>query len=360
MEELMFAIGSFGNDRITLDLRQLITDGSLTTTDADRLRSLALPIHLNRILANVLLIFGAFIVVAGILALQPPLEVGLALAISALVVGGALIVWAGDDWGPLGQTLVLMGTLGVSGWAAMRFSGLAEPWPHLAAPLIAVMTIAAAIASRNRVLAVLAPLALGSAVGAGTEYWHAAYALYIREATVCVVLFASLAIALTWLRPRIVEGLRDSALMAARASFFLANFGFWIGSLWGDYPGQMWLRPQDAPWSVDYAWQQTAFHIPDVAFAAAWAVALALALYFGLRTHRRFVANTAIVFIAIHLYTQFFERFHATPAALVAGGVGLIVLGFGLFRFDRWQRSRAEGGEQSIAVEHIAQDDNTA
>jgi len=31
----------------------------------------------------------------------------------------------------------------------------------------------------------------------------------------------------------------------------LVNFGFWIGSLWGDYPGEAWAQGEDYRlWSI--------------------------------------------------------------------------------------------------------------
>jgi len=326
--------------RVTLDLDRLVTEGSLSSDEAERLRALALPAQTNRILANVLLIFGALMLVAGVLTLRPAIDVGVGMAVGALLVGGLLIRLARHEWGLLGQTLVLMGVLGLGGWAALRFDGLGQPWPHLVAPFIASITIVGALASRNRVLAALSPTAVGGVIGAGTGYWHAAYALYISEATICVVLFTALAAVLYWSRPRWPAMLQESTLVAARVSFILANLGFWIGSLWGDYPGEMWFTSETV-WSHDAAWRATAFHVADVAFSVGWAAFLVGALYIGLKTHRRFVANSAIVFLAIHLYTQFFERFYLHAEAAVAGGAGLIVLGIALFRFDRWQRERA-------------------
>lgn len=326
--------------RVTLDLDQLVSQGALSLTEAQRLKSVALPAQANRIIANVLLIFGAFMLVAGVLILRPPLDVGLGLAIGALAIGGTLVYKARDEWGLLGQTLVLMGIVGLGGWSALRFDELGEPWPHLVAPFVAFITIIGAIASRNRVLAALAPIAVGGVIGAGTSYWDATYSLYISEATVCILLFGTLAAGLLWLRPRLRSGLQDVALVGGRVSFILANFGFWVGSLWGDYPGEMWLSARKYIWSYDQAWRATALYIPDYAFALAWPACLGLALYLGLKSHRRFVANTAIVFLAIHLYTQFFERFYQQGGALVVGGIGLIAFGFALVRFDRWQTGR--------------------
>lgn len=327
--------------RITLDLDRLLAAGLLQAEEAERLRRLAQPPVVNRILANVLLIFGAFMVVAGILVLSPPLDVGLGLAVAALGIGGYLVFQAREEWGLLGQTLVLMGVVGLSGWAGLRFEELGSNWPGLVAPFIAMITVAGAIAFRNHVLAALAPIAVANLVGAGTAYWHASYALYVSEPTVTLLLFGALAALLFRLRPRLPDNLAGGALIAARVSFVMMNLGFWVGSLWGDHLGALWLAPTVETWTTAYrTWEAGAFFVPEIAFSLAWPVVLALTLYIGLRTHHRFIANASVVFLAIHAYTQFFEALRYNAEALVIGGAGLIVLGIVLFRFDRWQRER--------------------
>jgi hypothetical protein len=32
------------------------------------------------------------------------------------------------------------------------------------------------------------------------------------------------------------------AIVFARVSLILVNFGFWVGSRWGDYPGETWAQ----------------------------------------------------------------------------------------------------------------------
>lgn len=336
--------------RVALDLARLVQEGTLSVEEALRLRDFALPDRAYFRLANVMFIFGAFIAVAGILALQPPLDAGLALALFALGAGGFLVFRARDEWGLLGQALVLMGVLGLSGWASLRFVDLGGIWPHLTAPVIAVLTLTSALVFRNAVLAVLAPLALANLLGAGTDYWHACYGLYVEAPTVTILVFGTLAAGLLALRERLPGVERFNAILMARVSFILANFGFWIGSLWGDHVGRPWFAPHTPEhyskeawqaWRLAWdAWQSHALFVPDIVFAAGWAVVLAVSIYVGVRLGRRFISNTAIVFLAIHLYTQFFERLNHLPAAIVVAGLSLVALGFGLVRFDRWQRAR--------------------
>ena len=326
--------------RITLDLPRLVADGQLTPEEADRLLTLAGPNRTQHVVANILLIFGALMSVAGILALEPPLEVGLFLALAALGTGGTLVFRARDEWGLLGQTLVLMGVLGLSGWAALRFEDLGGVWPVLTAPFIAVLTVSTAVVFRNGVLAALAPVALANLIGTGTAYWHASYALFVEEATISIVIFGSLSAGLFLLRHRLPDAYQLTALIMARVSFFLTNFAFWVGSLWGDRVGEIWAEGSDTDYEALTAWRQHALFIPETMFSIAWLVFLAVCIVVGLRTQRRFIANTAIVFLAIHFYTQIYETLLDAPGSLVLIGLSLVGFGFGLARFDRWQRLR--------------------
>jgi hypothetical protein len=101
------------------------------------------------------------------------------------------------------------------------------------------------------------------------------------------------------------------------------NFGFWVGSLWGDTPGQ-------PGWAARGS--QT---IPDWAFALAWAAALISAGSWAARENRRWVVNLVAVFGAIHFYTQYFERLGASPGTILTAGLVAIGIALALFRYNR-------------------------
>lgn len=329
--------------RIVLDLNRLVAERALTPEDADRLEAIAEPAGQSRLFANVLLVFGALMVVTGALALEPPLEVGLALALVSIGLGGFLVFRQRNEWGLLGQTLALMGVLGVAGWVALRFDAMPAPFPALVWPINAALLLAGALAFRNAVLAAFVPIALASCIGTATGYWHASYALFMAEPALSVLIFGALASAQFFFRDFIPAPYRFVAVVAARVSFLLANFGCWIGSLWGDTPGEIW---QDANLSFEQqeAWRQSAIHIPAAAFSVFWALALIAALVAGIRAGRRFVSMTAIVFLSIHFYTQIFETLAEMPFGFVLGGLSLVALGIGVVRFDRWLQGAAKTG----------------
>ncbi len=63
---------------------------------------------------------------------------------------------------------------------------------------------------------------------------HAMYSLTIQEPTVTIILFSGLALAAYLVSKRLKADYERLAITAARTSILLVNFGFWIGSLWGD------------------------------------------------------------------------------------------------------------------------------
>ncbi len=60
------------------------------------------------------------------------------------------------------------------------------------------------------------------------------YALRVQHPLLNVLLFAALALALLLVSRALPRSLCRLAIAAARTSLFIANLGFWIGSLWGD------------------------------------------------------------------------------------------------------------------------------
>jgi iron complex transport system permease protein len=133
------------------------------------------------------------------------------------------------------------------------------------------------------------------------------------------------------------------ALVAARVSWIILNFGFWVGSLWGDYIGEhfkQYSNGEYTPYDQMEAWRATAFHIPDYAFVIAWALA-SISTIIWLKSHR-FAVNASITFLAINAYTQFFERFYESAWALIFGGGSLLMFAWALFNFDRNNQAKAK------------------
>jgi hypothetical protein len=85
------------------------------------------------------------------------------------------------------------------------------------------------------------------------------------------------------------------------------NFGFWVGSLWGER-------------------EKGAIVIPDTVFAIAWAIALIATGIWGWKQNSRWMVNIVATFGGIHFYTQWFEHLGASPGTVLIAG--LLALGF--------------------------------
>ncbi|MEM7768482.1 MAG: hypothetical protein AAF253_13515 [Pseudomonadota bacterium] len=317
-----------------LDLDALTQSGALTAQEAERLRALALPDTRAGLLINLLLFGGAIAIAAGAIALVPNAATGLVLALMALVGAGVLKgVDRAEHWRVLWQGLAFVGVLGVSGWIALEFED-AQYWPTLA---IAALTTAAAIGFRSAFLAALAVLATAAMLGSGTGYWYASYAIFVTETTLSVLVFSGLAAALYATRNRAASAWQAMLTSAARTAAFLAALGFWVGSLWGDHIGEHWARdPSD--WRASLEWRENAIHVPEWVFSIGWAGALVALI--ATQPRGGFLSVSAIVFLAIHAYTQYFEVFGAAPLTLLIAGLSALAIAVAA---ARWTLSRSDG-----------------
>lgn len=314
--------------RITLDLDALLSQGHIDTAEAERLQGLALPDRRNGILINILLIFGAISVAGGTIALVPNAGTGLVLALLSL--GGAEFLRRsarGASLKTLGMALTLMGTLGLAGWVGWEFRDVEDG--TLPTVLIAVIMTASAFWFRSALLGAFAVLSLGAILGSGTGYWHASYALFVEEPSLTILVFGLLTAGLYRVRKLAAEAWANLVTVAARTAFFMVNFAFWVGSLWGDRIGEHWFAPDR--WSERSDWRESALTIPDFVFTLGWIGALVAVIVAARRNS--FLSITSIVFLTIHGYTQYFEYLGARPETLLLGGLVLVGLAVAGARF---------------------------
>lgn len=314
--------------RITLDLDALLAKGQIDSAEAARLQGFALPDRQNGLLVNILLIFGAISVAGGTIALVPNAMTGLILALLSL--GGAEFLRRsarGNSLKTLGMALTLMGTLGLAGWVGWEFREVDDG--TLPTLLIALIMTASALWFRSALLAAFAVLSLGAILGSGTGYWHASYALFVEEPTITIIVFGLLAAGLYHARKSLADTWANLVTVSARTAFFMMNFGFWVGSLWGDRVGEHWFAP--SRWSDRSEWREAALAIPDYVFTLGWIGALLAVIATSRRSS--FLSITSIVFLTIHGYTQYFEYLGAKPETLVIGGLVLVGLAVAGARF---------------------------
>jgi iron complex transport system permease protein len=314
--------------KITLDLSQLVEEKKLTAEEADRLRTLAAR-DTGSLAINVLVGFGVAAVSAGAVAVVPTPATALILGLAVFGIGLAFSLTRNEQWTLLAQISLVIGALMFCGAVLALGEG------ELSALLIVTAALAAAaIMARSGLLMAASVLALGACLGARAGYWHATYALAIYEPTVTVVLFSALALATYLLSKRLPAEYERLALIAARTSVFMVNFGFWIGSLWGDNLRLIRSLLHDDP-SILTAGSAGPDIISPAVFAAGWAIALLGVGLWGMQANRRWIVNVAAVFGAIHFYTQWFDRLGPQPLSFIFGGLLILVFAFGLWSFNR-------------------------
>jgi iron complex transport system permease protein len=297
--------------KVTLDLTKLLEEGKITSEERDRLYQLGAAAT-GSLAFNILLGFGVVAVSAGLIALVPNATTGIVIGLAALGAGLGLYAARLYQWEVLAHICVLIGALALAGGVVVLTD--ASVWGFLG---IAAGFTLAGIVARSGLLVVLAVLALSSSLGARTDYEHATYFLGIGEPTLTIVVFSVLALAAYLVSKVVPSAFERLALQAARASILLVNLGFWIGSLWGD------------------ASERLRFHADETVYVVLWALALLAVGLWAARENRRWVVNIAAIFLAVHFYTQWFERLGANPVSVLLAGLLALAFAVGLWHFNR-------------------------
>lgn len=288
--------------KVTLDLDQLLNEGKISQAEYQKLSQLAAK-STGSLAFNLLIGFGVIAVSGAALALVPAPTTAIILGVFILFAGLTLLRSDSEQWKVLSNICILVGALMGGGGIVAEFEGSLGS-------ILSVTTLfaLAAIFARSTLLAVLATLMLSASIGARTGYFHASYFLVIQEPTVTIVLFSTLAIGLYQLSKRLSAEYARIAIASARTGVFLVNFGFWVGSLWGERSNTKELI------------------MSDTVFAVAWALALLATAIWSWQRNRRWVLNTVATFGGIHFYTQWFEHLGASPGTVLIAG--LLALGF--------------------------------
>jgi hypothetical protein len=288
--------------KVTLDLDLLLQEQKISRDEYDRLSEFAAK-STGSLAFNILIGFGVVAVSGATLALVPTPTTAVIIG-SLVMIGGLVLLRSGlGQWSALANICVLIGALMMGGGITIA----AEGSLYSILLVTAVLTVAAIIA-RSGLLAVLATLMLSASIGAKTGYFHASYFLVIEEPVITISLFFILSVGLLLLSKRLPPDYERIAIASSRTGVFLVNFGFWVGSLWGDrtVTGEVL--------------------VPEIVFSVAWAIALIATAIWAWRSNRRWVLNVIAVFGGIHFYTQWFETLGATPGTVLIAG--LLALGF--------------------------------
>lgn len=307
--------------KVVLDLSQLLQDGEITQAEADKLRRLSMK-STGSLAFNILIGFGVIAVAVGAIALVPDAMTGIILGAVVLGLGLLILHRSPLEWGVLGNICIILGALGLGGGIVYMTEG--SIWAFLGC---AIGFAVAAVIAKSGLLMALAIMALSSVLGARTGYFHASYFLGIKEPTLTIIAFSLITLAAYQVSLMVSAAYERLSLMAARVSILLVNFGFWIGSLWGDRLEQ--LSP------LFGRTKENVIFIPRIAFVIGWALALIAFAVWAMRNDRRWVVNVCAVFGAIHFYTQFFERLGPNPLAILLGGVSALGIAIAIWQFNK-------------------------
>ena len=217
--------------KITLDLDQLLSEGKITQIEYEKFSGLAAR-STGSLAFNILVGFGVIAVGGAALALVPTPTTAILIGLCVLVAGLFLLRSDLEQWRVLANICILVGALMTGGGIVTEAKG------SLVSILsVTVIFAVAGIFARSALLAVLATLMLSASIGARTGYFHASYFLVIQEPTITVLLFSVLAVGLYQLSKKLPAEHEKIAIASARTGVFLVNFGFWVGSLWGERSG---------------------------------------------------------------------------------------------------------------------------
>ena len=285
--------------KVTLDLDVLLDEGKITQKEHDKFSGFSAK-NTSSLGFSILIAFGVVAIFGGLLSLVPSAEVAIGLGLLILVSGIGVVRSESDQWQKIALIFVVLGAL-LFGGGVLMFSANPAP-PTLAVLFIVVVYAMASVFARSSFLAVLSVFLSSSVIGAMTSYGFATYSLSIQNPILTVLLYTALGISLYQVSKNVDVKYESIALAGAKASVFLVNFGFWIGSLWGsksDFGGVIF---------------------PEV-FSILWAIAILAAGVWAVKNNRRWTLNVIATFGGIHFYTQWFDYLGASPTTLILLGV---------------------------------------
>ncbi len=255
----------------------------------------------------------------------------------------------------MAQVSATIGTIAFCGWLlyhdVFRYEGalgrgdagreMAFQAMRIALIKCMVLSFVMGVLARNLLLVGLAVIAVAPIVNMSTMYDHAMYVLVVERP-----FFA----ASTYLLVSVVAAgaamfLKDWGNRVAMASFgvalFMVNMALWVGSLWGDRDVASYFKMGEGSYRGH----------PELAtwFAIGWAAVCLAAALWAYVADKRSVVNLSCTFLAINLYTQWWERLAKSPSELlVASAVGIVFL-LGLWYYNN-HATRTEEAHKAVTA----------
>ena len=303
--------------KIVLNIKELLEEGKINQTEYDKLLSLSKN-ETGSLALNLLIGFGIIMVCVGVITLTQSASTALIMGLLTFLIGLFIQFKGTKEWSVLSSCCSISGVLifigGMNIWLieAILSESVFLPLAMNVEILTTFILIASSVFLTSNTLAALSILSIAQITGAGTDYFMASYIIWVSSPVVTIVLFSALAFFLYYLSRSTLSRYENILITGSRTSVLVANFGFWVGSLFGG--GDL--------------------EVSSELISVAWALALIGFAVWGWRENRRWVVIVSSIFGAIHFYTQWFTILEMEPASVVIGGVIAIGIGIGIKRLD--------------------------
>lgn len=303
--------------KIVLNIKELLEEGKINQTEYDKLLSLSKN-ETGSLALNLLIGFGIIMVCVGVITLTQSASTALIMGLLTFLIGLFIQFKGTKEWSVLSSCCSISGVLifigGMNIWLieAILSESVFLPLAMNVEILTTFILIASSVFLTSNILAALSILSIAQITGAGTDYFMASYTIWVSSPVVTIVLFSALAFFLYYLSRSTLSRYENILITGSRTSVLVANFGFWVGSLFGG--GDL--------------------EVSSELISMAWALSLIGFAVWGWRANRRWVVIVSSIFGAIHFYTQWFTILEMEPVSVVIGGVIAIGIGIGIKRLD--------------------------
>lgn len=321
--------------RVVLNLKHLLENKLITSSEASRFKSLSMKATFQ-FAVSLLMVFGFLTIAAGTFAMKPSDEMMTLIGVVMLGLGIVFGRVKGEySWCFVSFITLVLGAFLTAKGISTEFANI-----EIAALVSALLFILVAVVANSGFLTVLSAFTVASVVGGATEYgFNASYLLGLESRTLAILVFVILGFFTFQLSKKLKPAGSRIALIFSRTSLVIINVAFWAGSILGDTVGRInyetMLEADYDKFATAYdallpSWFNGAVVYSPNFFALTWAVAIVLIGIWGVRKNSAFVLNTVTVFAALHFYTQWFERFGTDSWSLLTAGGVAVLIAFGL------------------------------
>jgi hypothetical protein len=263
--------------KIVLDITKLLDEKKITKEEYSKLLEYSKK-DSGSLALNILIAFGIIAIVGGLVGMSLNPVLGLATALITFMAGIYVNNEYGKDWGLLGKILMIMGVLGsvVSGYFIL--GDAFDQYYYYLVMIACLVSFGVGIYLRSGFLVGLSALLLSPLLNIDTSYGFmgsGSYGLSVEQPLNTIVVYSLFGF-LAYYFSFTEKQYENILVVFTRVCVFMANLGFWVGSLYGD--------------------RLFGTNISEIYFSIAWALALLAFIYYGLQTNRRFVINIAAVF----------------------------------------------------------------